>query len=232
MGFDNFESDQAVVQVTDTADLIAVRVTVATDQDAPEPAQAQVLELVTAEAVQAVPPGLVQNVRYDLRPSQEKVSSSQGSGSQQSSSSHGDGSEQSSSSEFTSTPPITPRVTPYNVYGVKVFRNTAEAIDRTGVEPRKAALILNAFREDISKGELNRNELIDPRKLENDTNKIRKQKIKQQEGKVIYGLGVDGRKDQTLVKGNVAGASGDYLFGRNIVGKVENDCHCKKSKQR
>ena len=55
-----------------------------------------------------------------------------------------------SSQEFISPPQKKPALsTPFNVYGVKSFDNTIEAMERTGIPPRQMAYVLNSFYADV-----------------------------------------------------------------------------------
>ena len=57
---------------------------------------------------------------------------------------------QKSSQEFISPPQKKPALsTPFNVYGVKSFDNTIEAMERTGIPPRQMAYVLNSFHADV-----------------------------------------------------------------------------------
>ena len=113
------------------------------------------------------------------------MSSSQELSSQESSSTH-------SWSQGTPPPKAGPRPTLFNQFKVKTLSHTAEALDRTGVSSTAAAYIINSYQADVSGSKEN---LLDPCKLNRDKDRLREDKLSKQEGKMIVGLGIDGRKD-------------------------------------
>ena len=52
--------------------------------------------------------------------------------------------------------------------------------------------------------------------------KVRKIKLEKQIGKGVTGLGIDGRKDPTLIHETVMNESGETVFSRNVSKKMEN----------
>ena len=123
----------------------------------------------------------------------------------------------SSSSHCWDTPP--PAVTPFQVFGVKTFENTAEVLDRFQIPPNQAAQLLNAFQVDTGSGQ---ERLVDPTKLIRDREKVRNEKLGQQQGMVVTGLGVDGRKDKTLTREVVKDDTGGKVLARNVKKKTDN----------
>ena len=126
-------------------------------------------------------------------------------------------SQTSSSAQEWETPP--PTITPFRVFGTKTFFNTSEAIDRFQIPPNQAAHLINAFQVDTGCGV---EKLLDPHKLKRDREIVRSDKLESQRGKVVTGLGIDGRKDQTLLREIVTDEDGIKVFGRNVKKKIDN----------
>ena len=79
---------------------------------------------------------------------------------------------------------------------VRLIRTTA-AMDRCGISANKAALIINEFIADM---DLPQDLCVSANKLRNDAEKQRAAHIENQKGKVVIGLGIDGKEDKaTLV---------------------------------
>ena len=142
---------------------------------------------------------------------------------QESSSSQEPSSQASSSVQEWSTPPPPPPVTtPFRVFGTKTLKNTAEALDRFQIPPRQAAHLINSFQVDtVADGNI-RDRLVDPSKLERDREKVRKEKLELQRGKIVTGLGVDGRKDKTLTRKIVTNDDGVKVLARCVKKKTDN----------
>ena len=113
--------------------------------------------------------------------------------------------------------------TPFRVFGTKTLTNTAETLDRFKIPPNQATCLLNAFQIDVGfVGTSNEERLLDPNKLVRDREKVRKEKLEEQMGKVVSGLGIDGRKDQTLTQEVLKNQEGDQIFARNVKKKTDN----------
>ena len=131
------------------------------------------------------------------------------------------GSTSSHSQEWWKTPP--PVTTVFKLFGSKTLKNTAETLDRFQLPPHQAAQLINAFQVDTGQvREGFRDRLIDPHKLERDRERVRKEKIEQQRGKVVTGLGIDGRKDKTLTKETIADDVGAKVLVRCVKKKTDN----------
>ena len=89
----------------------------------------------------------------------------------------------------------------FQVHGTKRFKRTVESADRLGLKPRQLSHVLNSYLEDTQAvNEGDRSKLIDSRKIERDLNKVRLEKIDNQRGLVLKGLGFDGKTDLTRFK--------------------------------
>ena len=124
----------------------------------------------------------------------------------------------SSAQEWTSPAPV---CTVFRMFGTKTLTNTAEALDRFQIPPNQAACLLNAFQVDTGAAGSAGERLLDPGKLERDREKVRKNKLDQQRGKIVTGLGIDGRKDKTLTRETVK-VDEKVVMARNVKKKCDN----------
>ena len=117
-----------------------------------------------------------------------------------------------SSQEWMSPLPV---VTPFIMFGTKTLTNTAESLDRFQIPPNQAAYLLNAFQLDTRSPGSAGERLLDPGKLERDREKVRNNKLELQRGKIVTGLGIDGRKDKTLSR-EIVQSDGRNVMARNV----------------
>ena len=58
--------------------------------------------------------------------------------------------------------------------------------------------------------------------MERDREKVRQNKLDQQKGKVVTGLGIDGRQDKTLTREVILNEEGEKVIARNVKKKTDN----------